>query len=197
MTDKNTLRKEYLRIRRSLPGKEEKDNRIFEKLISLGQIEKADLILAYASSPIEVDTRRFIEYTLKKGRKLALPVCGDDANTMCFYIIESTDCLVPGKYKGIPEPDAARCRKAEIGKNTVCLVPGLSFDKNGYRLGFGKGYYDRFLSENRVKTVGLCYDECMTDILPFDEHDQRISVVVTEKEIRETDIKEVANGRTK
>lgn len=196
MTDKGTLRKQYLAVRRKLPGKEEKDRQIFERLISLEELQKADLILAYASSPIEVDTRRFIEYTCKKGKKLALPVCADSGNTMSFYLIESPDCLVAGKYKGMPEPDTHRCRKAVISESTVCIVPGLSFDKNGYRLGFGKGYYDRFLSENRVKTVGLCYEACMTDSLPFDDYDQRISVIVTEKEILKPDRMEVANGRT-
>ncbi|MGN1195854.1 MAG: 5-formyltetrahydrofolate cyclo-ligase [Acutalibacteraceae bacterium] len=183
MTDKSILRKEYLHIRRTLVSKKEKDKRIFENLISLECVKKADLILAYASSPIEVDTRRFIEYTLKKGKRLALPVCSDISNEMSFYIIKSPDCLVPGKYKGIPEPDKAKCRKAQPGENTVCIVPGLSFDKSGYRLGFGKGYYDRFLSENKVYTVGLCYEECIRENLPFDEHDKTVSVIVTENEI--------------
>lgn len=186
MTDKSTLRKEYLRVRRDLCDKKEKDNGIFERLVSLEILEKADLILAYASSPIEVDTRRFIEYTLEKGKMLALPVCAESGNTMCFYRIESPDCLIPGKYKGIPEPDKTKCKIATIGDNTVCLVPGLSFDKSGYRLGFGKGYYDRFLSENTVRTVGLCYEECMRETLPSDIHDKRVSVIVTEKEIYKT-----------
>lgn len=183
MTDKSTLRKEYLRLRRTLVGKEEKDERIFENLISLACVQKADLILAYASSPIEVDTRRFIEYTLRKGKRLALPVCSDSSNEMSFYLIDSSDCLVPGKYRGIPEPDKSKCKKAEPGENTVCIVPGLSFDKDGYRLGFGKGYYDRFLSEHKLFSVGLCYAECIREHLPFDKYDQAVSVLVTENEI--------------
>lgn len=183
MTDKSTLRKEYLRLRREMSDKEERDRRIFEHLVSLACVQKADLILAYASSPIEVDTRRFIEYTLRKGKKLALPVCSDGSNEMSFYLIESIDCLVPGKYKGIPEPDKSKCKKARLTNDTVCIVPGLSFSKDGYRLGFGKGYYDRFLSENKLLTVGLCYDECVRENLPFDKHDQAVSVLVTENEI--------------
>lgn len=183
MTEKSTLRKEYLRLRRTLVNKEEKDERIFENLISLACVQKADLILAYASSPIEVDTRRFIEYTLRKGKRLALPVCSDDSNEMSFYVTESLDCLTEGKYKGIPEPDKSKCKAAQLTWNTVCIVPGLSFDKSGYRLGFGKGYYDRFLSEHKLLTVGLCYAECIREHLPFDKHDQAVSVLVTENEI--------------
>lgn len=183
MKDKSTLRKEYLRIRRNLKDKQEKDERIFENLLSLSCVQNAGLLLVYASSPIEVDTRRFIEYTLRKGKKLALPVCADTSNEMSFYGIDGFDCLVPGKYKDIPEPDKTKCKKVQPGKNTVCIVPGLSFDKSGYRLGFGKGYYDRFLGENPVCTVGICYEECLRENLPFDEHDKTVSVIVTEKEI--------------
>ena len=193
MKDKSTLRKEYLRIRRNLKDKQEKDEGIFENLLSLSCVQNAGLLLVYVSSPIEVDTRRFIEYTLRKGQKLALPVCREGTNEMDFYRIETTDCLVPGKYKGIYEPDPSRCQKCKITDNTVCIVPGLSFDKNGYRLGYGKGYYDRFLSENSVLTIGLCYEECVSESLPFEKHDKCVSVLVTEKEI----YKENVYGRTK
>lgn len=193
MSEKALLRKKYIAVRKALSRKEEKDRAIFAGLIEIDEINRADLVLAYASSPIEVDTYRFIEYTLRKGQKIALPVCREGTNEMDFYLIETTDCLIPGKYKGIFEPDTSRCQKCKITDNTVCIVPGLSFDKNGYRLGYGKGYYDRFLSENPVLTIGLCYEECVSESLPFEEHDKCVSVLVTEKEI----YKENVYGRTK
>ncbi|MGN1442534.1 MAG: 5-formyltetrahydrofolate cyclo-ligase [Acutalibacteraceae bacterium] len=193
MSEKAQLRNKFIAIRKNLGDKESKDEKIFNRLTAIDEIKEADFILAYASSPIEVDTYRFIEYTLRKGQKIALPVCLENANEMDFYLIESPDCLIPGKYKGIYEPDTSRCQKCEITDNTVCIVPGLSFDKNGYRLGYGKGYYDRFLAENPVFTVGLCYEECVSESLPFEEHDKCVSVLVTEKEI----YKENVYGRTK
>ena len=193
MSEKALLRKKYIAARKALSNKEEKDRAIFAKLVAIEEINRAELVLAYASSPIEVDTYRFIEYTLRKVQKLALPVCREGTNEMDFYRIETTDCLVPGKYKGIYEPDPSRCQKCKITDNTVCIVPGLSFDKNGYRLGYGKGYYDRFLSENTVLTIGLCYEECVSESLPFEKHDKCVSVLVTEKEI----YKENVYGRTK
>lgn len=183
MTGKAALRKRLIGQRKNLTDKEAKDRQIFERLLSIGEAERSELILAYVSSPIEVDTRRFIEYTLRKGKKVALPVCGEETNEMSFYLIESLDRLVPGKYKGIPEPDQSVCQKCEVDEKTVCIVPGLSFDKNGYRLGFGKGYYDRFLCEHSVFTIGLCYEECISESLPVENHDKPVSVVVTEKEI--------------
>ena len=193
MSEKARLRKEYLAVRKSLCRKGEKDKAIFDRLVTVNEIRQADLILAYASSPIEVDTYRFIEYTLRKGQKLALPVCREDSNEMTFYLIEGLDCLISGKYKGIPEPDKTKCKKCEITEHTVCIVPGLSFDRSGYRLGFGKGYYDRFLCENPVFTVGLCYEDCLSESLPFEQHDKQVSVIVTENEI----YKENVYGRTK
>lgn len=193
MSEKALLRKKYIAARKALSRKEEKDRAIFDRLITIEELIRADLVLAYASSSIEVDTYRFIEYTLRKGQKIALPVCRESTNEMDFYLIETTDCLIPGKYKGIFEPDPSRCQKCEITGNAVCIVPGLSFDKNGYRLGYGKGYYDRFLSENPVLTIGLCYEECVSGSLPFEKHDKCVSVLVTEKEI----YKENVYGRTK
>ena len=92
MSEKALLRKKYIAARKALSNKEEKDRAIFAGLIEIDEINRADLVLAYASSPIEVDTYRFIEYTLRKGQKLALPVCREVTNEMDFYRIETTDC---------------------------------------------------------------------------------------------------------
>ena len=103
---------------------------------------------------------------------------------MEFYSISSFDDLESGAY-GIYEPKK-ECLKITADENTVCIVPGLAFDKSGFRIGFGKGYYDRFLSEFKGESVGLCYDECFSDILIKDKFDMCVSAVITETCIYKT-----------
>ena len=99
---------------------------------------------------------------------------------MDFYFIKSYDDLSPGKY-GILEPVPERCEKAVDFLRGLCLVPGLSFDLQGYRLGFGKGYYDRFLSDFGGTTVGICYSKCTMGELPRGTFDRAVDIVLTEK----------------
>ena len=100
---------------------------------------------------------------------------------MRFYIISSFDDLSAGAY-GIFEPKEG-CKEALFDSETLCIVPGLSFDKDGYRLGFGKGYYDRFLASFPGKTVGLCYEECVCEKTIRDKFDKSVSALITDTEI--------------
>lgn len=181
--DKESLRKQCLARRRSIENKTELDSEIFHRLTRLEEIRSSEVIFVYVSSPIEVDTLRFIDWAIESGKKVAAPLCDTEKCLMSFYAFNSFDCLKKGAYKGIAEPDVKRCASAFADSKTVCLVPGLSFDKNGFRLGFGKGYYDRFLSDFSGITVGLCYDDFLCEKLPTDEFDKNVSVLVTEKEI--------------
>ena len=117
-------------------------------------------------------------------KSVAVPLCDTDKCTMEFYSISSFDDLESGAY-GIYEPKK-ECLKITADENTVCIVPGLAFDKSGFRIGFGKGYYDRFLSEFKGESVGLCYDECFSDILIKDKFDMCVSAVITETCIYKT-----------
>ena len=179
---KHELRARFKRFRAECPPELKKslDKRLFERFASLEEYRAADVLFAYISQPIECDTSAIIADALEKGKRVAVPKCHKTSNEMDFYFIKSYDDLSPGKY-GLLEPVPERCEKAVDFSCGLCLVPGLSFDLQGYRLGFGKGYYDRFLSDFGGTTVGICYSKCTMGELPRGTFDRAVDIVLTEK----------------
>lgn len=170
---KKSLRKELIARRRSLSAdyKEKAEADIFEKIRPL--LDRADIVFTYCSTEIEVGTRRIIAYCLEKGIKVALPVSGD--TQLAFYCINSVDELQIGRY-GIDEPvnREVECVSTE---RSVCIVPALCADGYGARLGYGKGYYDRYLTDFRGLSVIICYDEFCMEV-PCETHDVRADMTI-------------------
>ena len=178
---KKTLRKEYKLLRNNISSRDEKENIIYEKLISHELFENADFIFMYASHSGEVSTKKIALYAEEKGKKTAFPFCTDDKGSMEFYFSKYSE-LKDGMY-GIKEPDSALCEKAYSTEKSVCIVPGIAFGKNGERLGYGKGYYDRFLETFKGKTVALSFEECLSNDIPMESHDKKINYLFTDKKI--------------
>ena len=180
---KKLLRKVMLQKRKELSDSETavKNSAITEKLLELEKVQSAELILPFVSARGEVGTREFISKCLEAGKTVAVPRCIDGSN-MEFCVIHTFDDLEKGMY-GIDEPKQ-HCEiiKAENAQNSVLIVPALCFNPDGYRLGYGKGYYDRFISRYKGYTVGVCYSEFMTDDIPVDEYDRCVDIVITEKQ---------------
>ncbi|MCL2023479.1 MAG: 5-formyltetrahydrofolate cyclo-ligase [Oscillospiraceae bacterium] len=187
--DKNAIRAQCKRWRKKLAPEEKEalDERIFKRVTSLWSYRETDTLFAYASGPLEVDTFAIIRHALETGKKVALPRCIDDTRDMIFGLIDSVDDLEDGAY-GVLAPKEY-CEKAEPQHQSLCLVPGLTFDMNGARLGFGKGYYDRFLTDFPGNMAGLCYEGCLRPRVPCGRYDQKIPVVVTEKRVIRTNYK--------
>lgn len=177
--NKSDLRKKYKTLRKN---DADKDKIIFKKLISLNEYKSADSIFCYASFKSEVSTNDIIHYSLKDGKNVALPVVIDKSGNMDFYMIDSLSDFEINDY-GIPEPDKNSCEKVFPGKNTVLIVPALCYNKSGYRLGYGGGYYDTYLAEFNGVSIGLCYENCLTDEIPVNEYDLPVDIVITENEI--------------
>lgn len=150
--------------------KQAADISIFEQLKPF--IDKAGSVFAYASTPIEVDTRRLISYCLETNKPVALPKSGE--SELSFYFINSSAELSKGRY-GIDEPPEAF--PAVDDSNTLCIVPALCADGNGFRLGYGKGYYDRFLNGFNGQSVILCYSEFKRDV-PTEPHDVKADFTI-------------------
>lgn len=180
---KKQLRKAMLQKRKELSESETavKNFAITEKLLSLAKVQSAELILPFVSAKGEVGTREFIARCFDVGKTVAVPRCIDGSN-MEFCVIHTFDDLEKGMY-GIDEPkEYCEVIKAENAENSVLIVPALCFDTKGYRLGYGKGYYDRFISRYSGFTVGVCYSEFITDDIPIDEYDRCVDIVITEKQ---------------
>ncbi len=181
--EKQALRRKYLALRACLRGRSEKNLEIQSRFLGSRFYSQGGAVFLYVSKEDEVDTRGVLSACWANGRRVAAPRCMDAEGAMAFYWIAGWDDLVPGRF-GVLEPDA-HCAAAEPEPRDVCIVPGLSFDAAGFRLGYGKGYYDRFLSGFPGDKVGFCYDPCMAWRLPRDEYDRAVHAVVTEHFIRE------------
>lgn len=176
---KKDLRKILKKQRRSISDKSTSDQRIRNYLMESDIFKNADAILFYAALDDEINIDECIDFALSKGKKAALPVCLDDNGNMKFYYIDSLNDIQTG-YFGVREPDTDICREVTDFNNTICIVPGIVYDKNGYRLGYGKGYYDRFLENYSFISVGLCYNELIIDALPIGEYDVPVNYIITQ-----------------
>ena len=147
------------------------DAQIAERVAGLSEWQRAQLVLTYLSIGDEVDTRALIRRAWDEGRTVALPRVAKRAHQMDWYRIEDFDHLETSAF-GVEEP---------------ALVPGLTFDRFGYRLGYGGGYYDRLLAAFTGDAVGLCRQAQLADDLDARglvcAYDQRVPVVVTENEV--------------
>ncbi len=186
---KISLRDRYkaIRLNYTPEQKEKLDLDITFRLMRTYQYKNADVILCYVSTPLEVDTHYFIKKALEDGKKVAVPKCRPENVSMDFYFINGFDDLEKGTF-GVLEPIESKCEIFQ-GENSICIVPGLCFDHSGYRLGYGKGYYDRFLTNYSQTTIGICYNDCVQQRLFHGRYDVPIDLLITERYLRVTNRK--------
>ncbi|MDE6500941.1 MAG: 5-formyltetrahydrofolate cyclo-ligase [Ruminococcus sp.] len=174
MEDKKLLRKNFSEIRKNIPDRIQKDTLIRKKFSETA--ENYDTILLYASFGSEIDTLSVAEELFGK-YVVAFPVSHKDG-IMTFHIVESLADLHKGMY-GIYEPDVSM-KQPEITDRTLCVLPGLAFMTDGARLGYGGGYYDKFLQKYpQIHKVALSYEELITENLPVMSHDIRADYILT------------------
>ena len=166
MKNKKQLRQLFKTVRSSLSFNEKQkfDLYIFTQFINSDYFKKYDLFLVYVSVGSEADSLNIIDYLINNNKRVAVPVCNQ--NTMNFFDINSLDELIKGKF-GIPSVNEKTATKTVFTDKTLCIVPGICFDFYGNRIGYGGGFYDRFLSENPVDTLGLCYERCICNGIPL------------------------------
>ena len=139
----------------------------------------AQQILCYVSTADEIDTSAIISDALERGKAVFVPKCTEQKGIMRFYRIRSFDDLKSGKF-GIPEPvNTEPDNEWHQDANTaLCIVPTLCCDRLGNRLGYGGGYYDRFLRGFNGKKLCLCYARFADVQLPLEEHDVVCDAVI-------------------
>lgn len=186
---KHRLRAHYKKIRTAMSPAEKKtcDTRLYHRLIHLPEYKRCKILLCFVSTDIEVDTHRLIQHALSAGKIVAVPFCIPGTRRMDFYRIHSIDDLETGTF-GVLEPNPETCDCIQNFEHAICVLPGLAFDHGGFRLGYGGGYYDRFLSAHfqdvHCVTVGICYAGCVTHKLPRGKFDIPCRILVTERYIR-------------
>ena len=179
--EKNILRAKYKRRRADISAERKKalDDAICAELISRACFSFADTVLLYSPIGSEIDLAPVAEAALARGKRVAYPVCNTADSTLTFRYVADPSELTAGSYS-IGEPSSSA--EAFGGEeNSVCIVPALSFDRGGFRLGYGKGYYDRFLRSFKGTAIGAVYDELLSDSLPRGFYDLAVGVIVTER----------------
>jgi 5-formyltetrahydrofolate cyclo-ligase len=179
---KKAERKELRRRIAALGEKEleKSDLGIYNNLSRLPELLEAETVFLYCSTGHEVDTRRIIGFLLERGQTVALPVSLADGEMYFAQYLPGE--LQEGRFFGILEPgeDAKRLEPEEGG---LIVVPALCFDRGGYRMGQGGGYYDRYLSARKLFSVGIGRDCLLCDRVVREEHDAPVDCLVTESKV--------------
>ncbi|MBM7620232.1 5-formyltetrahydrofolate cyclo-ligase [Bacillus tianshenii] len=159
---------------------DEKSRQIHQALFSSAEWERARIVGVTVSRMPEVDTIPIIEQAWLEQKLVAVPKCYPRDKSMKFFLLRGFDELET-VYFGLKEPDPTRTKPCEKSAIDLILVPGLVFDKRGYRIGFGGGYYDRFLTDYTGKTVSLAFKEQVKDELEHESYDIPVSTIMTDE----------------
>lgn len=160
--------------------KKEMDLAILKRIASSNVFAKASSILIYAPREGEINLLPLVKLAHKRGIPVGFPKCDTETLSLRFYALEPERRLVRGTYN-IPEPPAD-AKPCPIDRNTLCILPGLCFDPTGGRLGYGKGYYDRFLESFPGVRAAAVYQSMMVKKVPTEPHDKPVSLLFTEHE---------------
>ncbi len=175
---KNQIRKEIRKKRESMTREEviSKSRKITEKFLNSEYYQNAETIMSYISIKNEIEMTEINRRVLEDRKTLLFPVIEGE-----YIKAIKTDSLkkLEEKKFGVIEPVCGEeSEKADID---LIIVPGVAFDKRGNRIGFGKGYYDRFLKGYRGKKIALAYEFQLVDRIETEEHDERVDEIITEK----------------
>lgn len=175
---KSQLRKLAFKIRLSMTEDQvfEESEEIARRLFNSDIYKSAKRVFSYYSINNEVDTRDINRIILKDKKKLALPVCIDDYNLEFHQIDDLTQ--VERGVLNIPIPK--KKNKIVPQSYDIMLMPGILFSKTGYRIGYGKGYYDRYLSDKKIFKIGLTYDNLLIDDINHSEFDVKADYIITQ-----------------
>ena len=184
---KNAIREEYKARRRSMDKELRctRDAKICEHAMGLVSFRFAEYVLLYAALEDEIDVYEIARVALERGKKIAFPRCRKEDHTMKYHIVESLDQLSPDSY-GILEPseDLPVYDPENDAGSAICFVPGLVYDKAGFRVGYGKGFYDRFLSSFKGSSVGVVYSDFILPEVPRGRFDVSVDILLSEKGVK-------------
>lgn len=186
---KNEVRAELLEKRKNILPEDRDvwDEKIANVFLNSISYRFCDIMLAYSSTKLEISTDKIIDKALEQKKIVACPISEVNDNKMSFITIDSRSELIPGEFNILEPPKANKNWLDFINPKesrrplAICIVPCLSYDEYGYRIGYGKGYYDRFLSSFEGTKIGLCYSDFKSNRLPRGKYDVKLDVIITEK----------------
>lgn len=180
---KEALRKEYIILRKRVTNKEEKSQKIAELLAKRDFFKDSLVIAIYSSLPDEVDTKEIFELAKNMNKTIVYPKVKDNTH-IDFFKVNDLQELKKGSFN-IMEPQDDIKNLVDSKDVDLMIIPGICFDLEKNRLGYGKGYYDRYLENNYITKIGICFSDQVLkeDIIPTDEFDIKMDYIVTENEI--------------
>lgn len=184
-TEKQRLREVRLAARETLSEQERcvLDDCITQKLLATPEYAEATTVLTYVSFSSEVSTRMFIECALRDGKTVAVPRCLP-GHRLEFVAIASLEQLVAAPFNLLEPAKELPALTEDQKNNSICIVPALLVDTKGYRLGYGAGFYDRFLSTYPGKKICLAYQQNLSQTtLPHTAFDVAVDMVITESDV--------------
>ena len=185
--ERHSLRKQILGARDLLSASErlDKSSSATQNFWSLPEMQYWSTLFIYVHFRSELETLELIHRCLSEGKRVAVPLVDASTVSMIPLLIKDPEKdLVPGYY-GIPEPDPQKSLRVAAREIDAAVIPGSVFDIHGGRLGYGGGYYDRFLVNDapQAKRIGLAFEMQVVEQVPVQPHDQPLDILVTEKRI--------------
>lgn len=183
---KNEIREKYRAKRLALDPelKSKMDSKICETFLASATYRYAAVLLLYSPKSDEVDVLPVARKALADGKKVAFPRCIPGTHDMDFHFVEDLSLLERGSYGLLEPPESLPIYDRASNEPAACVVPALVYDKKGYRLGYGKGYYDRYLGTFTGSKVGLIYNSFIIDEVPRGRFDLSTDFIVTERGIK-------------
>ncbi|MBA4423447.1 MAG: 5-formyltetrahydrofolate cyclo-ligase [Syntrophus sp. (in: bacteria)] len=185
MNGKGEIRKRMIAMRNAIPpeGIEEKSRVIQKQVMEREEIRLASTLMIFLSFGSEVRTDDLIRWCWGEGKRICVPFCRPESRELTACRIDGFDELETGHY-GIRAPKEGLLRPVDGGKIGAILVPAVAFDRRGYRVGYGGGYYDRFLpSAPQAAKIGVAFSSQIVAEIPVDAYDLPVDVIVTESEV--------------
>ncbi|MBI2529637.1 MAG: 5-formyltetrahydrofolate cyclo-ligase [Candidatus Diapherotrites archaeon] len=186
---KEEIRKKALQERNSVSEFEiqEKSKRIWSNLFSMPEFASAQKVMFYVNIGSEVETKRMIKRALELGKEVIVPIADFKDNKLLLSRINSISELGENEKTRLLEPKEEFSKPADAKELDLLIVPGISFDFKGNRIGYGRGFYDKFISGAELNEsavlIGLAFEMQLQDCLPSNGSDCRVHKIVTEKRI--------------
>lgn len=170
---KKELRKEILYLRDNLEDRYNKSVIIKNKILSLDIYKNSNVVALYSSMKSEVDTKELISESLELGKRVLLPRI-INKNKMIFIEINKDTNYEKNNF-GMLEPIGIEEKNIDL-----MIIPGIAFDKDNNRLGYGRGYYDKYLKDKNIYKIGICFKEQIVDNIDIEEHDIKMNLIITD-----------------
>lgn len=178
MLTKKELRKILIEKRKNLPidYRYEADQQIFQKIINSDIYQKSNTIFCFVSTKEEINTRPILEHALNTEKCIVVPKCIEKGIMQAFQI-QSFDDLKPGNY-GILEPKEY-CKYVQPTDIDLAIIPCLSCNSKGYRIGYGGGFYDRYIHNETFIKLAICYEKLICEDIPTDNWDEMVDILIS------------------